>query len=138
MTQPKSSIPKHEHPHEHEPHEHPVATYEHSHAHNHEDLGEAIERVNDRITSTRSETADRFLEVIGDHRLYLVNAVRALIRVFEVGVTNSEQARAIHHVKVAIGDAKGTGCPHELRVYEKGDRLICQSCRMDVTNQFAA
>ena len=61
------------------------------------------------------------------------DAIRALLAVLEAGSLNSEQRVAIHHVRVVIGDAEGSGCPHELTVYEEGDRLICQACREDLT-----
>lgn len=70
-----------------------------------------------------------------DLRAELRGAMRALLAVFEVGSLNSAQQRAIHAVRVIIGDAHGSGCPHELTVYEENDRLICQACRVDLTAQ---
>lgn len=57
-------------------------------------------------------------------------AVRALIIAFEVGTgLNTEQRKALHAVRVILGDAYGPGCDHENTVYEEGDRLVCQDCR---------
>lgn len=57
------------------------------------------------------------------------NTVRALLAVFEAGSLNSDQRRAIHNVRVLLGDAEGLGCAHENTAYEAGDALVCQECR---------
>ena len=59
--------------------------------------------------------------------------IRATIAVFETGSLNTEQVKAIHALRVVLGDAYGLGCPHENTAYEQGDRLICQDCREDIT-----
>ena len=120
-NKPKALYAKEDHSHPLEAHDHEPLV-EHTHDHWHQSLEENIRVLYTAIAN-------------GDSKV--VQAVRALIKVFEVGVINSEQTKAIHNVRVAIGDAYGTGCPHELRAFEKGDRLICQSCRLDVTRQFA-
>jgi hypothetical protein len=114
VKEPLYELPPHDHPlveHEHPlpPHEHPLVGHSHelpvhAHAHEHKDL-----------------------------RGQLRGAVRAVLAVFEAGKINSEQKKAIHAVRVILGDAHGPGCPHENAVYEQGDRLICQDCREDVT-----
>ena len=102
-----------------EDHSHPLEAHDHTHEH------AATPYAHSHEIASHTHSSDD-----------LVRAVRAIIRVFEVGVTNSEQSKALHNVRVAIGDAYGTGCLHEQRAFEKGDRLICQSCRLDVTRQF--
>lgn len=65
----------------------------------------------------------------GDLLGHLRGAVRALLNVIETGSVNSEQRKAIHAVRVIVGDAHGTVCAHENVAYEQGDVLICQDCR---------
>ncbi len=139
MTTPKTTAPTekyaklvHAHPHTHDVSDKADLNHTHSEAiHYHSDLSDAIGRDNDRITSVRKELLQH-----ADHA-DVVEVARALIRAFELGNTfNSAQVKALHTAKVLIGDAHGTGCDHEERVREKGDRLICQSCQMDVTGLF--
>ena len=59
----------------------------------------------------------------------LMNAVRALVDVLEAGTVNSAQRKQLHRVKVALGEASGSGCLHERSAYEEGDVLICLDCR---------
>ncbi len=64
-----------------------------------------------------------------------LDAVRALLDVFEGGDLNTRQVAAIHAVRVILGDAKGLGCPHENTAFENGpvgDILICQDCREEL------
>ena len=68
----------------------------------------------------------------GDLLGQLRGAVRAMLTVFEAGAVNSEQVKAVHAVRVIIGDAHGTGCLHENVAYEEGDHLVCQDCRAEV------
>ena len=68
-----------------------------------------------------------------DLRGHLVGTVRALLEVMEAGRLNTEQKHAIHTVRVIIGDAYGTDCPHENTAYEQDDRLVCQDCRAEVS-----
>lgn len=63
----------------------------------------------------------------------LHDTILTLIDVFEAGPMNSAQRQALHKTRVALGVAKGLGCPHESTAYEEGDRLICQVCREDIT-----
>lgn len=115
-----------------EDHAHPPviqAPYEHDHDHYHTELS-------NHQHQEQLDVTQRLIDHTNNLNYKLAQTVRALIRVFEVGVTNSEQSKALHNVRVAIGDAYGTGCLHEQRAFEKGDRLICQSCRLDVTRQF--
>ena len=56
-------------------------------------------------------------------------AVRSFIGVMEAGHLNSEQVKAIHALRVIIGDSHGTGCRHETSAYEEGDVLVCLDCR---------
>lgn len=60
-------------------------------------------------------------------------ALRGVLAVFETGTINTEQRKAIHALRVTLGDAYGSGCIHENAVYEQNDRLICQDCREDIT-----
>ena len=60
-------------------------------------------------------------------------ALRGVLAVFEKGTLNTEQRKAIHALRVVLGDAYGPGCTHENAVYEQNDRLICQDCRKDIT-----
>ena len=105
-------LPSHDHPefaHEH-PHDHQVPPHEHPvPAHEHRDV-----------------------------RGQLVGAVRALLTVFEGGAINTRQRKALHNVRVVIGDAHGTGCPHETANYEAGDVLVCQDCREALPSPDAA
>jgi len=102
----------HEHPHAHElqDHTHP-REYLHEHPHEHLDEALALKNVQ---RSLRAESR---------------GAVRALLAVIEVGNVNSEQRKAIHAVRVIIGDSHGVSCPHTNVVYEVGDVLICQDCQ---------
>ena len=68
-----------------------------------------------------------------DLRGHLIGTVRALLEVMEAGRLNTEQKRAIHTVRVIIGDAYGTDCPHENTAYEQDGRLWCQDCRAEVS-----
>ena len=61
------------------------------------------------------------------------DSVRAILDVFEAGTLNSAQKRAVHNVRVSIGDAEGLGCAHENVAYEEGDVLVCQDCREVIT-----
>ena len=67
-----------------------------------------------------------------DLRGHFRGVVRALLEVIEVGSKNSEQVKAIHAVRVIIGDAHGSDCTHENVAYEAGDILVCQDCRTKV------
>ncbi len=104
----------HEHaekPHEHPPHEHPAEVVDHGHPHSHEPHDHGLVPHDHR-----------------DQRALSIGAVRKLLAVLEAGSLNSEQAKAIHAVRVTIGDAHGTDCPHENTAYEKGDVLTCTDC----------
>ncbi len=68
-----------------------------------------------------------------DLRGHLIGTVRALLEVMEAGRLNTEQKRAIHTVRVIIGDAYGTDCPHENTAYEADGKLRCQDCRAEVS-----
>ena len=68
----------------------------------------------------------------GDLLGQLRGSVRALLAVFAAGSLNTEQQKAIHAVKVVIGDDFGPGCAHKNTVYEAGDKLVCQDCRSEV------
>ena len=105
---------EHEHPHEHEEHshyhEHP--SYKHSHEHEHPPHEHAPQKHEHR-----------------DLRGHLRGAIRGLLEVIETGSVNSEQRKAIHAVRVIIGDSHGTDCSHENVAYEEDDVLVCQDCR---------
>ena len=118
-------------PHE-QPHPHPFASEKHDHDrtyaaedHKHDTVPEHGH--DDRHALRKHDHSD----LVG----HLRGAVRALLTILEAGAVNSEQRKAIHAVRVIIGDAQGNGCAHENVVFEKGDRLICQNpaCRQDLT-----
>ena len=117
-------------------HEHPVAEHKHGPAHEHTDVAELSDRLDKVVLSFRDE--QRHLHPLAPHdhrdlRGHFRGVVRALLEVIEVGSKNSEQVKAIHAVRVIIGDAHGSDCTHENVAYEAGDCLICQDCRKDVT-----
>jgi len=63
----------------------------------------------------------------------LMDAIRAVLAVFEAGTVNSAQVGAIRRVRAILGDVSGSGCSHESTFYEDGDRLVCQVCRKELT-----
>ena len=140
MTQPNK--PKvlyakedHSHPleaHEHKPYAHEHSLEPHDHTHYHSDLSDSIARLSDQISALKADHA-MTENSLGTFHIAFRAAVRSLLSVFEAGVTNSEQAKAIHAVRVAIGDAKGSGCPHENHARDRSDKLICTDCGLDIT-----
>ena len=112
-------MPKHNHP-----------EYEHGHEHGHDEFD------HEHSTVPKHDHDDRHPMLKHDHgdlRGLSRGLVRAVLTVIEWGPVNSEQLKAIHAVRVILGDAYGSACPHENVAYEEGDVLICQDCRAIVT-----
>lgn len=114
-------------------HEHPQ--YEHGHEHGHELVAHSHHHEHDAVPKHGHDPHEHDVKKHehGDIRGELRGAVRGLLKVIEVGSVGSEQRKGIHAVRVIIGDAHGLNCAHENTVYEEGDRLICQDCRLDMT-----
>ena len=108
-----------------QPHKH--SEYEHSHEHSHELVSHEHSAVPQHGHDPHDHTVPKHEH--SDLRAELRGAVRALLRVIKVGSVNAEQRKAIHAVRVIIGDAHGNVCAHENVAYEEGDVLICQDCR---------
>ena len=59
----------------------------------------------------------------------VADAGRGVLNVIEAGPVNGAQRRAIDRVRVILGDLQ-LQCSHPNTVYEEGDVLVCQDCRM--------
>ena len=60
----------------------------------------------------------------------LIDAVRLLVAVIEVGTINSEQHRMLQYVKAVLGDEHEPFCAHANSAYEEDNVLVCQDCRV--------
>lgn len=127
-TTARADVQPHDHPlpfHDHALPEHEHALLEHGHPvveHQHLLEGHEHPHEHDRVSAHQHR----------DLRAELRGAVRAVLKVVEVGHLNSAQVQAIHDVRVIIGDAHGRNCSHEHVAYETGDVLVCQDCRQEV------
>lgn len=115
-------------PHRHDlkPHEH--AQLEHSHPQgNYADFAHTHE-----LAAHDHDTSHEHEQVAHEHkdsRALIVGAVRTLLTVFELGTIDTRQVKAIHAVRVVIGDEHGLGCPHDNAVFEANDVYTCLDCR---------
>ena len=129
-------MPEHNHPlppHVHDKvaaHEHPYALARHEHP-----VGEHIHPQRETLPHVHDMVASHdHKDLLGQFR----GTIRSLLAVIEGGNLNTEQNKAIHAVRVVIGDAHGTACEHLNTVYETGDRLICQDCKIEITPEAGA
>lgn len=125
-------LPEHdhdEHSHDHGPHvplDHTHPLEAHYHDHEHEPLPPLThEHAHEHDTAPKHGHEDL--------RGHLVGTIRALLEVMEAGRLNTAQRHAIHTVRVIIGDAYGTDCPHENTAYEADGKLRCQDCRAEIS-----
>ena len=116
-------------------HEHPLE--EHGHPHEHPEIAELaagvtrmhLALVDEVHLLSKHEHEKPPKHEHHDLRGHFRGVVRALLAVMESGSLNSEQVKALHAVRVIIGDVHGSNCQHENSVYEENDVLICQDCR---------
>src|SRR3990167_14069 len=126
-------VTEHDHPHGHPAHQHVLPDHAHSHEHDLFHIHEEVPEHEHALCPLMPHAHETAKHEHRDLRGHLRGAVRALLTVIETGNLNYEQVKAIHAVRVIIGDSYGTACQHENAVYEEGDVLICQDCREVVT-----
>ncbi len=115
------------------PHRHELKTHDHDLPEHSHPQGSYADLVHTHeLIAHNHDTSHQHEQVAHEHkdsRALVVGAVRALLAVLDLGTLNTAQAKAMHAVRVVVGDAHGAGCDHRNTALEAGDVNTCLDCR---------